>query len=336
MRLLPLLSICLLTLLPTLTRAHEPAAEMATAARQWLDALTPEQRKAAVYPLADAERENWHYVPKDRAGVVFKTMTAPQQTLARALLRSGLSQRGYAKTEAIIALEAILRELEQAAHRDTGLYYVTIFGTPAPDKSWGWRFEGHHVSINFTIAGGHHVSVTPTFFGANPARVLAGPHKDARALADEEDLGRALVLSFAPEQRAKVIFTTNAPREIITKNDHAVKPLAPVGLPVAQMTPAQSAQLLALLKVYATNYRAELAEAELTKIMAAGWEKVHFAWGGSTEVGQPHYYRIQGPTFVIEYDNVQNKANHIHTVWRDFDGDFGRNLLREHHEAAHK
>lgn len=336
MRLLPLLSVCLVSLLPILARAHEPVAEMTTAARQWLDALTPEQRKTAVYPLADAERENWYYIPKARAGVTLKSMTEPQQVLARALLRSGLSQRGYAKAEAIIALENILRELEKADHRDPTLYYVTIFGTPAPDQSWGWRFEGHHVSLNFTIIGGHHVAVTPTFFGSNPGRVLSGPHKDARALADEEDLGRALVLAFPPEQRAKVIFTTDAPREIITKNDHTVSPLAPAGVPVAQMTPAQSAQLLALLKVFATNYRAELAEQELAKIMAAGWDKVYFAWAGSVEPGQPHYYRIQGPTFVIEYDNVQNKANHIHTVWRDFNGDFGRNLLREHYEAAHK
>lgn len=333
---LPLFSCLISFLVAPLLQAHEPVAEMTAAARQWLDALTPEQRKEAVYPLASPERENWHYVPKTRQGISLKTMTGPQQELARALLRSGLSQRGYAKAEAIIALENVLHAIEHADHRDPSLYFVTVFGSPGPESSWGWRVEGHHLSLNFTIIAGHHVAVTPTFFGANPARVLSGPEKDKRALAEEEDLGRALVLAFSAEQQKKVILPGAVPRDIITGHQHTVRPDAPAGLAVADMSPEQSNRLQALVTIYANRYRSEIAAAELAKIQTAGWDKVYFAWAGRMEPGQPHYYRIQGPTFVIEYDNVQNKANHIHTVWRDFAGDFGRNLLREHHEAEHK
>jgi len=317
-------------------RAHEPVRDMLDAATAFLTALTPEQKAKASYPLTDAERENWYFIPKDRAGLWFQAMTPAQHDLALALLRSGLSQRGYAKAEAIMALENVLKELESgAARRDPTHYYVTIFATPAAGASWGWRFEGHHISLNFTIVNGEHVSVTPSFLGSNPAEVRSGPKQGLRVLGEEEDLGHALVNSLDDAQRRVAVVDVKAPGEMITSNNHRADPLAPAGLAVAQMTPPQREQFLALLKLYITRYRGEIADEALAKIMAAGWEKVHFAWAGGLGKTDGHYYRIQGPTFLIEYDKTQNDANHTHTVWRDFAGDFGRDLLREHYEKDH-
>jgi hypothetical protein len=329
--------LCLLTL-PLAARAHSPApaaTEIAAAAQAWLDALTPAQRQTATFPLPDAERENWHYVPKGRAGLPLARMTEPQRRLARALLASGLSQRGLVQAEAVIALEGVLRAIEHADHRDETLYYFTVFGRPGDDKGWGWRIEGHHLSINFTIVGGH-ISATPNFVGANPAEVhIPGPQQGRRALAAEEDLGRALVKSLDETQRRDAIVSTRAPDDILTRNDRIARPAGPAGLGYARLTPGQQAQFKSLVELYAGRLRPEVAAAELKRIEDDGWNRLSFAWAGGLEPGQGHYYRIQGPDFVIEYDNTQNNANHIHTVWRVFDGDFGRDLLKEHYQADH-
>ena len=309
---------------------------MSRAARAFLDGLRPEQRTKATYALTNAERENWWFVPRDRNGLTLGEMTADQQKLAHELLKSGTSQRGYAKATAIMALDAILKELGDAPNtRDPLKYYFTIFGTPDTKQPWGWRVEGHHVSLNFTIIDSDHVQVTPAFFGSNPAEVRSGAQQGLRVLADEEDLGRALVKAFTDEQRKTVVLTIAAPREIITSNNRSVTPLSPVGLAVAQMTAAQNQQLFALVKLYIERFRSELGDEAMAKINKAGWEKVTFAWAGGLDKGQLHYYRIQGPTFLVEFDNTQGNGNHIHSVWRDFDGDFGRDLLREHYEKAH-
>ncbi|MSU69930.1 MAG: DUF3500 domain-containing protein [Opitutaceae bacterium] len=317
-------------------RAHEPVRDMLDAANAFLAALTPEQKAKVSYPLIDTERENWNYVPRDRAGLWFQAMTPAQHELALALLRSGLSQRGYASAEAIIALENVLKEIEHgAARRNPEHYYVTIFAAPAVGASWGWRFEGHHLSLNFTIIEGQHVSVTPSFFGSNPAEVRRGPQTGTRILNAEEDLAHAFMNSLDDSQRRIAIVEVKVPADMITNNQRRAHPLAPAGLTVAQMAPAQREQLLILLKVYLTRYRSELAGEALAKIMAAGWEKVGLAWAGGLGKTDHHYYRIQGPTFLIEYDKTQDNANHIHTVWRDFEGDFGRDLLREHYAKDH-
>ncbi|RXK52893.1 DUF3500 domain-containing protein [Oleiharenicola lentus] len=315
---------------------HPPGEEMADAATAWLQSLDGTQRQAAVYPLADEERENWHFVPKARNGVPLKEMTPAQRKLARDLIAAGLSQRGLLTTDAIIALEDVLFAMEGTARRDRGLYHFTIFGAPDRLGTWGWRIEGHHLSVNFLIVEGTRISATPMFFGSNPAEVrIAHAHKGRRALAAEEDLGRALMLSFNPEQRSTALISTRAPADIITGNDRQALLAAPSGLSYAQMNHAQQAQLRALTEVYAGRLRAELAAAELQKIADRGWNKVHFAWAGGLERGDAHYYRIHSPDFVIEYDNTQNGANHIHTTWRDFRGDFGRDLLKEHHLESH-
>ncbi len=315
-------------------RAHEVVAQdMFKAATVFLDSLSTDQRAKAVFALNDAERENWFFVPLARQGLPFKEMSTTQQALALAFLRTGLSHSGFRRAEEIIALELVLKELEGgAARRDPTLYYVTIFGGPSATKSWGWRFEGHHLSFNFTVVDGHHVAFAPSFIGSNPAEVPIGPRKGERVLAEEDDLGRDFMKSLSPEQQRIARFSDKAPADILTGNKKRVDPLSPEGIAFTALTPPQRDALVALVKLYIGRWRPELAAETFAKISAAGLDKLAFAWAGGLEPGEGNYYRIQGPTFLVEFDNVQNRANHIHTVFREFEGDFGRDLLREHYQ----
>jgi hypothetical protein len=319
--------------------AHPAADELAAAANQFLAALTPEQRARAAFEFKDDERLNWHYIPKDRKGVALKELTAGQRQLALALLARGLSHRGYDKATNIMSLEPILAELEGTGRRftrDPLLYHVLVFGKPEPKGTWGWRFEGHHLSANFTIIKGEFFGGTPSFLGANPAEVRQGPRQGTRVLAAEEDLARQLVKSLTDEQRKTAVFDAVAPKEIFTEAKRRVQPLSPAGLAAAQMTAPQRALLVKLVKEYVERIRPELAAEDWRKIEQAGVDKVHFAWAGGLERGEGHYYRVQGPTFLLEYDNTQNNNNHIHAVWRDFENDFGEDLLRKHYlETPH-
>ena len=312
--------------------------EMAWTASNFLNALTPEQRAKATFALTDEERFDWHFIPKARKGLPFKEMTAAQQKLAHALLSSGLSQRGYAKATTIMSLDQILADIEQGKgpKRDSDLYYFTVFGDPTSSTPWGWRVEGHHLSLNFVVKGGQVLAATPAFFGSNPAEVKSGPRQGLRVLGAEEDLGRQFVKALTVEQQKVAIITNSAPNEIITGNSREVQLLNPPGIAVVDMTPSQKELLVNLVRDYAFRHRAELAEQDLAKIEQAGWDKLHFAWAGGLEPGEGHYYRIQGPTFLVEFDNTQNNANHIHTVWRDFQNDFGEDVLRKHYEDAHQ
>jgi len=333
----PTACILLLLLSCACGRAHsegEAIGDMTAAANTWLASLPAAQRAIAQIEFTSPERENWHYVPKSREGLPLAKMNPEQRQLARALLASGLSQHGLLQADTVIALERVLRVIENSDHRDDALYYFTIFGQPSPNTPWGWRVEGHHLSVNFTLAGGH-VSATPNFVGANPAEISDGPRAGQRALAAEEDQGRAFVLSLTEAQRRQAIISTAAPGDILTRNDRQAKAPTPTGLGFPALTPDQQAQFKALVALYANRLRAEVAKTELDKIAGTGWDRLSFAWAGGMQRGEGHYYRIQGPDFVIEYDNTQNRANHIHTVWRVFDGDFGRDLLQEHYQQAH-
>jgi hypothetical protein len=319
------------------SRAHVAGEEMAAAANKFLESLQPEQRAKATFELKSDERLDWHFIPKVRKGLTLKDMTPPQRQLAHALLRSGLSAHGYAKTTNIISLEDILKVLEGARGtmvRDGELYYFSIFGKPEATGTWGWRVEGHHYSQNFTVVKGDLFSGTPSFMGTNPAEVRSGPRKGLRVLADEEDLGRALVKSLSDEQRKVAIYDTTAPKDIITAAKRKVTPLETAGIAAPKLNDAQRTQLQALIKTYVGRLRGDLADADFDKIQKKGWDKVYFAWAGGIEKGEPHYYRVQGPTFLIEYDNTQNDANHVHAVWRDFDNDFGEDLLRKHYQET--
>lgn len=323
-------------------RAHEAAADMAEVASIWLASLNDDQKAQATYGLTDPERENWHFIPKPfegegmRGGLTLKDMEPQQRHFAYALLSSGLSHRGYLTALQIMSLEQILWELENhAPKRDTMMYYVSIFGKPGSD-SWGWRFEGHHLSLNFTIKGGKVVASTPSFFASNPAEILEGPQKGLRVLAEEEDLARSLVKSLSDEQRKKALVEEAAPKDILTSAEPTVQSLGDAGLTWKELEKEQRGNLRKLINIYVHRVRPDVAKDEIAAIQDAGFEKIVFAWAGGTEKNEPHYYRVQGPTFLLEYANTQNGANHVHAVWRDFEGDFGRDLLKEHYQAHHK
>ncbi len=329
--------VVLLQLALVSAHAHNVAAEMAAAADKFLAALTPEQRARATFDFKNDERLNWHFIPKERKGLTIKEMSPAQRLLAHGLLRSGLSAHGYDKATNIMSLEPILFELEGAGRkfpRDPELYHFFIFGKPGVKETWGWRVEGHHISVNVTLAKGQDISVTPSFFGSNPAEVRQGPRKGLRVLAEEEDLARQLLKSLDADQKQAALVETTAPKDIFTVADRKVKPLLPPGLLSSKMNKKQTTTLMRLIKAYVERYRPELAEDDLRKITKAGLDKIQFAWYGGVEKGEGHYYRVQGPTFLMEYDNTQNNNNHIHAVWRDFDGDFGEDILKKHYETT--
>jgi hypothetical protein len=322
-----------------LARAHEVATDMLQAANTYLKALTPEQKKQATFPLTDAERENWNFVPIARNGLPFKVTSTQVQALGIALLRTGLSHTGVAKAQAVMMLEFVLKELEKdtpAGRRDPTNYFVSVFGEPSADKTWGWRFEGHHLSFNFTVVDGKHVFFAPAFMGSNPAEVRTGPRTGERVLGQEEDLGLELINSLDDSQKKTAIFATTALKEIVTTNKKRVEMLTPAGISAQKLTPAQREKLLALVKVYLGRARPELAEEEFSRISAAGVDKISFGWAGGLDRKSQTYYRIQGPTFLIEFDNSQGNGNHIHSTFRDFKGDFGNDLLAKHYAQEHR
>jgi len=316
---------------------------MSTAAEKWLASLTPDQRQRATFPFDSDERLHWHYVPNEqfpRKGVQIKEMSEAQRTLAWSLLKTGLSARGYTTATSIMELEKILKSVEapngQFA-RDHEAYQFSVFGTPGDKHAWGWRFEGHHVSVRFDLVDGSLTSSTPSFFGANPAEVRvdvpgAAP-RGTRVLGAEEDAARALLDSLDAAEKTTAVVAGVAPNDMLTSNKLKADPQSPLGLKASAMTPAQREKLVALIDVYAGYMAPDVAVERTDRLKKAGLDNVAFAWAGETEKGRKHYYRVQGPTFLIEYDNTQNDGNHIHSVWRDFNGDFGQDLLREHLKA---
>jgi hypothetical protein len=331
-----LVSLVLLTGVVPVVRAHDAAADMAEAAKAFLAALSDGQRAKATFELGAEGRDDWHFIPKDtRPGLPLKEMDQAQRLLAYALLGSGLGNDGFVKTTTIMSLEQILREMENAPdRRDPEKYYFSIFGAPEAAGTWGWRCEGHHCSVNFTIVAGR-LSGTPNFLGANPGEVRTGPRAGLRVLAEEEEAGRTLVKHLNDDQQKIAILPGDAPADILTAAQRTIEPLSPGGLAAGTMTVEQKALLRDIISVYLNRARPELAAAEWKQIEDAGFDAVHFAWMGGVERGQPHYYRVQGPTFLLEYDNTQNEANHPHAVWREFKGDFGRDFLGEHLKKDH-
>lgn len=301
------------------------------AAEKFLATLDPAQKTKAALPFSSDDRENFRYTPRDRAGLPLKEMTDVQREAAMNLLTSAVSSKGLLKINQIMSLEGVLAELEKDPNkRDPTRYFVAIFGTPGDAKGWGWRFEGHHVSFNLTFVGSKPISVTPSFLGSNPGEVRQGSQKGLRVLAAEEDLARTLAAALLAAGKSAVIFSEKPPAEILSFENRQATVLDPVGIPTTEMSEAQRAALLTLIGEYTRRYHSDIAAAEMEKIKAAGIEKIRFGWAGSTKLGEAYYYRIQGPTFLMEAANVQNQANHVHATWRDFTGDFGRDILGEH------
>jgi hypothetical protein len=327
----------LMGMLSIAVRGATPGEEMARAARAFLAAVDADSQSKARFAFDAEERFNWHFVPMPRAGLPLKQMSPPQQQLATTLLKAGLSEKGYTKAEAVRALEPILAEIENnPVRRDPELYYVTVFGEPSTSGTWGWRFEGHHLSLNWTIVRGKSIASTPQFFGSNPAEVRSGPKRGTRALAAEEDLARALLGSLTDVQKQQAVLSTAAPDDILTTNMRKAAIQEDKGIAYADLTSEQRGLLLAVIEEYAGVQPKTVAAQRIERLRAAGLERIRFAWMGGLNRGERHYYRLQGPTFLIEYDNTQNDANHIHAVWRDFEGDFGIDLLEQHYKnSAH-
>jgi hypothetical protein len=322
--------------------APAAARRMAEAASRFLESLSGEQRAVAQFPFAGDERYVWNYTPVDREGLRLKEMTPEQRAAALALFDSGLSARGARQAQQIIALEPILREAERLAgvvnswHRDPERYAFSVFGEPGGDAPWGWRAGGHHIGVHFTVVDGELVAPTPLFFGTNPAEVRHGPETGLRVLAAEEDLARALLSSLAPAQRAIAVVDPVAPGDILTKNYRQLElDLPPAGIRYAGLSGEQRERLVRLIRHYIDRTADDLAANAWERIARGGLEGVTFAWAGPEERGKGHYYAVKGTTFLIEYDNTQNDANHIHSVWRDAANDWGEDLLAAHYAVAH-
>ena len=313
---------------------QQSASIMTNAAKNFVNSLEPWQKTAVTFKLEDEERSNWFYTPVPRKGLALHDMKPYQRQLALAMLAAGLSQRGFIKATTIMSLDELLLVLEPAPRRDPDNYYVSIFGDPSETGEWGYRFEGHHVSQNFTLVNGK-IQGAPSFFGSNPAEVMEGPRKGLRVLAAEEDLALTAINSLTPEERKVAVVDVKAPADILTTNTReAALKGQPNGLSASAMTPAQRAKLQDLLEEYCANMPDQIAELREAQIKKAG-TNIWFAWAGGTEPHQPNYYRIQTADFLVEFDKTQSNGNHIHSVWRDLNNDFGRDLLKEHYAASH-
>ncbi len=316
-------------------QANEPAGvKMTNAADKLLASLTEEQKGKAVIAFDDKERTNWHFTPQQdaqrkatRKGLPLEDMTEEQKEAAKALVKAGTSSEGYVKATAIMSLESILNELEKGGSmvRNPEWYFFAIFGTPSKTGKWGWRVEGHHLALNFVVDGGKVVAATPAFFGANPATIKQGPRKGKRTLPEAEDLAKDLFKALDEEQKKVALQQEQFPE--IQEGASAPKVGEPKGLPAAKMTEKQRDILMKLIQAYAERMPPDVAEVEMSEAKA-DFDQVHFAYAGGLEPSQKHTYRIQGPTFVVEFLNVQpdsasNPANHIHSAWRSIKGDFG-------------
>jgi uncharacterized protein DUF3500 len=329
-----LIALALLT--SAYSRLHT-ASIMSDAAKSFLASLTPEQRGEATFRMPDDERFDWHYIPKPRKGLALRDMTPAQKQLAHALLAAGLSQRGYIKATTIMSLDEVLRVMEngKGPRRDPDGYFFTIFGEPSETGAWGYRVEGHHISQNFTVSNGK-VQDAPSFFGSNPAEVLDGPRKGLRVLAREDDLGREFLQALTPEQKKAALVSQEAPKDILTEASRkAALNGQPSGLAASRLNPHQRELLQNLLGEYVDNVPEQVAQLRQDQIKKAG-NQIYFAWAGGEKYRDPHYYRIQTPAFLVEFDDTQDNANHIHSVWRDFEGDFGLDLLKEHYQTSHR
>ena len=319
---------------------HGVNTEMVTQVKAWLKLLTEEQRESACFPFESDERLNWHFVPRERLGLPLKAMDLKQRRAAYRLMQTGLSHQGYLKATTIMSLESILRELEKDRpgnedRRDPEKYWFSVFGVPSETEPWGWRLEGHHVSINFSSVSGAVAAATPLFLGASPAEIRTGPRAGQRVLAAEEDMARKLIVSLQGNHAERSVIASEAPDEVLTVPDASLDLGVPQGVSEEEMDPTQQALFRRLVEQIVRTLRGELADDVLAGISDNEWKELSFAWAGSFERGRGHYYRIQGPSFIIEYDNTQNEANHAHVVWHSLDNNFGLDALRRHYESQH-
>lgn len=303
----------------------------------FVNTLSDAQLKIAVFPFNEMNRYDWHYLPPPmvaRTGLAIKDMNTGQKQKLNDLLQAYLSKEGFRKTSEIMQNEFFLKETEPSnPNRIPENYYVAVYGVPGKDSIWGWKFSGHHLALNFTVVNDH-LAFAPFFFGVYPAEIKDSQNKGTRILKDEEELGFELVNSMSPEQKLKTIFQLKAFTDIVTTNSVQVAPLKPAGLLAREMTHEQKTVLNKLIVAYLLAMPPDISKIRMDKITKEDLNEICFGWAGETEPGKSHYYRVQGKSFLIELDNTQNNANHIHSVWRDFDGDFGADLLKVHYQHS--
>ena len=320
--------------------------KMTKAVSAFLKTLNGEQKTEVMHPLADTLRFNWHFIPRERLGFNLKRMSEPQREAAMHMVEVVMTNKGYKKVKDIMDLENVLRVLESRppndTRRDPENYAFLVFGDPAAKDPWGWRMEGHHISIHYTSVDGH-VSFTPSFMGSNPGHVLIDvPQKGERVLGEEEDAGYELLNSMDADQKKQVVLAEKSPYEIFSVNQRQVTGIEKgkfEGLAMKDMNAAQQKIFKNLIAIYLDRYHVTLKNQQMKQLEKAGMDKLYFAWMGDTKLemgkGKGHYYRIHGPTILIEFDNTQNDANHIHTVVRDLTDDFSEDLLKEHYAKSH-
>jgi hypothetical protein len=331
--------------LSTTDRAPATAGRMASAALEFLASLNDMQRRAATLPFGDDRRYVWDYRPPEntpRNGLRLINMNRDQQRKALALLDIGLSVRGAEQVRQIIDLEVPLLEQEQQEQRVTPFirhpdhYAVCVFGDPSTRVPWAWHVGGHHVGLHFTVVDGDRIASVPLFFGANPAEVRHGPTAGQRTLHEVEDLARALVRALPADQKRVAVVSDTAFPDILTDNYRVANAFAPpVGLPIVRMNADNRGLLSRLVRHYVERTNAELSGQYWRKVEGE-LDELTFAWAGSVEPGQGHYYAIKAPSFLIEYDNTQNEANHVHSVLRDISGDWGLDVLALHYAQSHR
>jgi hypothetical protein len=313
--------------------------DLSATANAFLKLLDNDQKGQIQFKFDDKERFNWHYVPRGREGVSLHDLGQPQLDAALNLLKASLSVQGFKKATDVMALETVLREMEgrgtDDAYRDPKKYYFSVFGSPSKNAPWGWRLEGHHLSLNFSAIENKLQSSTPSFMGSNPATVPSGQRKGEQILKDESSYGFSLLNSFSKAQLATVVIAEDAYSDILSENKRKATSLTPNGIFYKEMNEQQKKLFMSLLDVYVKNYEFGFSSTLMNKIKKAGIDNLSFAWAGSLRPGRGHYYRIQGPMLLIEFDNTQNNANHIHTVVRDLTNDFAEDILREHYAKDH-
>jgi Protein of unknown function (DUF3500) len=302
-----------------------------------VNSLDSTQKAKAIFPFDDMSRYDWNYLPASlipRRGVSLKDLDSTKKKNVYTLLKSFLSDKGFLRTQDIMNNEYYLKELEpNMIHRIPENHFIAFYGTPAKDSVWGWKFSGHHIALNFTVVN-NQLALTPIFFGVYPAEIKEGNNKGRRIIKDEEDIGFELINMFTNEQKAKAIFQSKAFNDIVTTNAIQVGPLTPAGIVAKDLTIQQKNILNKLIVCHLSSMPANIAEMRMKRIVAEDFNQIRFGWAGGLVKGVPHYYRIQGKTFLIEFDNTTHNANHIHIVWRDFDGDFGVDLLNEHYKKS--
>jgi hypothetical protein len=310
--------------------------QLAAAAVAVSDAVDSAQRAELCLPFDEIERRNWFYWPAPRRGLSLGALDGEQRQLVHAVITAMLSPAALAKVTTIIGLELVLADLEargvsgrrriDGLPRDPSAYATTIFGDPAAAEPWGVRFEGHHVSVHATVVDGA-FTPTPIFLGANPAVVEHDGRPVLRPLAEEEDVARQLLAALPAAARRRAIIDDTAPDDIVTSNAPSVDHDLGGGVPVSDLRGEAAAVADELIRMHIDRARPYTGAPEISD--------VHFAWAGEAAPAQPHYYRLHGARFLVEYDNTQNGANHAHSVWRDPAGDFGADLLRGHRTSQH-